>query len=285
MTYHELCQQIEQWGPYMSDVIGKCRRHVLSFQGTGTSRIDKYLRESATYAAAEQGRDLRAEFESSAPEPGFLLYLEDRQTQKTFQFPVWVNERAGIVKQANGEAYGLLEDVWDCLHLRVSNGQFIPWRSANPLEQARAQAPAAAEVAASDSQQSTVGTQPSSSGRRLQSQWRKRVEALYGSRCVLTGCSHRALLRAAHIKRWADSTTQERLDPNNGLILAAHIDAAFEVGLIAFDPEGRILISPQLSTADRKILNLTGREQLTQLTTATQHYLAQHRLRFVGDPQ
>ncbi|MDV7395158.1 hypothetical protein RZS08_27475, partial [Arthrospira platensis SPKY1] len=110
------------------------RRHVLSFQGSGSSRIDKYLRESATYAAGEQGRNLQAEFANGSPQPGFLIYLEDRKRQLRVEFPVWVNERAGVVKQANGEAYGLLEDVWDCLHLRVSNGQFIPWRAARPDE-------------------------------------------------------------------------------------------------------------------------------------------------------
>jgi putative restriction endonuclease len=41
------------------------------------------------------------------------------------------------------------------------------------------------------------------------------------------GLTTRALLRASHIKPWSQSTDSERLDPANGILLAAHIDALF----------------------------------------------------------
>lgn len=279
MKYYDLCKHLEALGPYMSDVIGKCRRHVLAFQGTGPSRIDKYLSESATYAAAQQKRDLKSEFAKGTHNPGFLVYLEDRKSRCTVQFPVLVNETAGIIKQKNGEQYGLMEDVWDCLHFRDANNELHHWRQANGKAGEAAVPSSEAEDEASDSRKSNIGTQDPKIGRRVQSQWRQRVEQLYGSRCQVTNCEHRALLRGSHIKRWADSTTEERLDANNGLILAAHIDAAFEVGLLSFDDKGHVLISSKLSPHDRKVLQLSGEEQIPDLTPASRKYLAWHRER------
>lgn len=279
MKYHDICVHLEKLGPYMSDVIGKCRRHVLAFNGSGTSRIDKYLLESATYAAAEQGRNLQAEYAEGSPKPGVLAYVENRKGNLQTQFPVWVNEAAGVVKQANGEAYGLIEDVYECLHYRDAGGELHPWPRNQDTNAPVGKEPTQSEIDASDSAKSTIGTEDPKIGRRQQSHWRKRVEELYGTRCVVTGCENRALLRASHIKRWANGTTAERLDPNNGLMLAAHIDAAFEVGLISFADDGRILISSQLSASDRKVLNITGAERLAKLTDASKGYLAWHRQR------
>jgi predicted restriction endonuclease len=50
------------------------------------------------------------------------------------------------------------------------------------------------------------------------------------------------LLRASHIKPWADCETDaELLDVYNGLLLAAHLDAAFDSSLISFNEKGQIL--------------------------------------------
>ena len=59
------------------------------------------------------------------------------------------------------------------------------------------------------------------------------------------------LLRASHIVPWAECETDaERLNVHNGLLLTAHLDAAFDANLIAFDTEGTILFSPQLPEVD-----------------------------------
>ncbi|MTH94581.1 HNH endonuclease signature motif containing protein, partial [Roseibium sp. RKSG952] len=49
-------------------------------------------------------------------------------------------------------------------------------------------------------------------------------------------------LVASHIKGWRHSNNMERLDPNNGLLLAPHIDKLFDKGQISFSDEGNILI-------------------------------------------
>lgn len=85
------------------------------------------------------------------------------------------------------------------------------------------------------------------------------------------------LLRASHIKRWVDSTDQERLDENNGLLLAAHIDLAFESGLISFGADGHILLSPNLAETDTRVLGVTGKEAIGDLSESTRRYLVHHR--------
>ncbi|MFD1261455.1 HNH endonuclease signature motif containing protein [Entomomonas asaccharolytica] len=50
-------------------------------------------------------------------------------------------------------------------------------------------------------------------------------------------------LIASHIKRWVDCTREERVDGNNGLLLAPHIDYLFDRYLISFQKDGTMLIS------------------------------------------
>jgi putative restriction endonuclease len=100
----------------------------------------------------------------------------------------------------------------------------------------------------------------------------------WGGRCAVTGVSHPALLRASHIKPWAVcETDQERLDVYNGLLLAAHIDAAFDGGLITFAADGNIQLSSHLTHADREALGLDDSLRLRRLATDHRTQLAWHR--------
>ena len=72
-------------------------------------------------------------------------------------------------------------------------------------------------------------------------------------RCRVTGITHLRHLRASHIKPWRDCNDEERLDGNNGLLLAPHIDHLFDQGYISFSDDGGMLISPRL---DRNVLQL-----------------------------
>lgn len=55
-----------------------------------------------------------------------------------------------------------------------------------------------------------------------------------GETCVLTGLAVPEMLIASHIKPWRDCTNEERLDPMNGLLLAAHVDKLFDRYLLSF---------------------------------------------------
>lgn len=87
----------------------------------------------------------------------------------------------------------------------------------------------------------------------------------------------RAHLRASHIKPWRDSTNHERLDGNNGLLLAPHVDHLFDRGLITFHVDGRILISPQLEPDVLAAWGLTKKRSVGRFTAKQGRYLEYHR--------
>lgn len=113
--------------------------------------------------------------------------------------------------------------------------------------------------------------------RRGQALFRQGLFDYWGGRCALTGLDVPELLRASHAKPWKDASDAERLDVHNGLLLAAHLDAAFDQGFIAFDATGSIVISPALPASAAAILDLTPALRLTRLRAAHAPYLAWHR--------
>lgn len=107
-------------------------------------------------------------------------------------------------------------------------------------------------------------------------QFRAMLLQRWGS-CAVTGLATPRLLRASHIKPWASSTPVEKTDPFNGLLLAPHLDAAFDAGLIAFDDQGRLLLSPELTREDAERLGLHSDLRLREVDARHLPYLAFHR--------
>ncbi|OWQ46629.1 hypothetical protein CDL60_14305 [Roseateles noduli] len=70
-----------------------------------------------------------------------------------------------------------------------------------------------------------------------QGRFRADVTKLWGGteRCTLTGIALPEMLVASHIKPWRDSNDAERLDPANGLLLAAHADKLFDRYLMSLE--------------------------------------------------
>ena len=64
------------------------------------------------------------------------------------------------------------------------------------------------------------------------------------TRCRITGVENPVHLVASHCKPWRDSTNQERLDGENGLLLTPSIDHLFDRGFIGFENNGRLIVSP-----------------------------------------
>ena len=95
--------------------------------------------------------------------------------------------------------------------------------------------------------------------------------------CPMTGITERALLRASHIKPWADCTDAERLDVHNGLLLSALWDAAFDRGLVSFADDGSVLASPRLGEKEREALGLARALPLQGLRDAHRANFALHR--------
>ena len=99
----------------------------------------------------------------------------------------------------------------------------------------------------------------------------------YWGACAVSGVSEPAVLRASHIKPWRDATNVERLDPNNGILLAAHIDALFDAGLITFEVAGTIRLSSLLADEDLQQLGVFSSMQLRHITADHEVYMRHHR--------
>lgn len=280
--YDDLCRAMEQGGPFMTNAIGMCRRHQAGFAIGAKTFVNRLLKQSMTYDAFERGERLDKHFRDDRAEPGYLIWLDDRKNNRKTHLPVMVDEESEIVKQVNGEYYGYLADVFDCLYYKAAEGTFVHWNSRSKGKTKETVAPyihTDAEIAASDSSKSTVGTEVAQVARRKQGEWRKRVERLYGSVCMVTGCSVRELLRGSHIKPWAgpNATTKERLDEHNGLILIAHIDAAFDKGLVSFSDSGELLFSKRFPKEEIKRSGFPEHHRIPNLTAKTRDYLRWHR--------
>lgn len=96
--------------------------------------------------------------------------------------------------------------------------------------------------------------------------------------CAVTGLAVVELLRASHIKPWADCETDvERLDVYNGLLLAPQLDAAFDRGFATVTDDGAVAVSGLLSSGDRRLLGLEAPLHVCHLEDAHRAYLAWHR--------
>ncbi|MBM7129449.1 HNH endonuclease [Dyella mobilis] len=95
------------------------------------------------------------------------------------------------------------------------------------------------------------------SARYGQGQFRRRIFQ-FERACRLTLVDNPLLLVASHIKPWrlcGDSI--ERLDGANGLLLTPHVDRLFDRGLISFEDNGKVVISPRLDRTDLVRLGLS----------------------------
>ncbi|MBB3228779.1 hypothetical protein FHW69_003421 [Luteibacter sp. Sphag1AF] len=108
--------------------------------------------------------------------------------------------------------------------------------------------------------------------------FREALMDLWQGRCAVTGLTlPPQLLRASHAKPWAKATHSERLDPFNGLLLSIHLDAMFDVGLIAFSDEGLLLCSRHLDDSVRRHFSVSDGQRLRTHSPGHIPYLAWHR--------
>ena len=111
--------------------------------------------------------------------------------------------------------------------------------------------------------------------------FRDALLSYWAGQCAVTQMRDSRLLRASHIKPWADCETDaERLDVYNGLLLAAHLDA----GLISFNEKGQILFSSQFQDADHQALGIDIGFTLRRLAPGHLPKLAWHRDRVLLKP-
>ncbi|WP_228897690.1 HNH endonuclease [Acidovorax sp. Leaf73] len=79
-----------------------------------------------------------------------------------------------------------------------------------------------------------------------QSDYRQQLIQRWGG-CSVTGCKLTEFLIASHIHAWGKcESADERWDPDNGLLLTPSLDKLFDLGLISFVDNGKVVIHPRL---------------------------------------
>lgn len=98
----------------------------------------------------------------------------------------------------------------------------------------------------------------------------------YWNMCPITKIDFVPILKASHIKPWANSSNMERVDPYNGILLSPNMDSLFDGGFISFNDDGSVIVSPQLGV-DR--MEALGGDAKVKLRFDAKHlpYLSFHR--------
>lgn len=108
-----------------------------------------------------------------------------------------------------------------------------------------------------------------------QGQYRKDLLQKFDCKCAVTGCAEVEILIASHIVPWRDSTDEERLDPDNGILLSPIYDALFDKYLISFSSDGRMVVSKKI-TQSIECLGIDPKLTI-EVSEGMVNYLARHR--------
>lgn len=95
--------------------------------------------------------------------------------------------------------------------------------------------------------------------------------------CSISSLKMVEILKASHIKPWAVSQNNERLDPFNGLLLAPNFDELFDKGFISFTDSGEIIISNQFPNKEKEFLGISSSLKLKKVYPENKKYLKYHR--------
>lgn len=100
----------------------------------------------------------------------------------------------------------------------------------------------------------------------------------YGTKCCLCGVTQTEILIASHIKSWSDSTSSEKGNVDNVLILCPNHDGLFDKHLISFASDGKILINKKIDDINKTMLNINNDMKLGILISDNmKRFLGYHR--------
>lgn len=95
--------------------------------------------------------------------------------------------------------------------------------------------------------------------------------------CEICKIKNAKLLIISHIKPWAKSDDSEKLNEHNILLLCPMHDALFDKGLISFDENGKILISPKLDKNELELMNIDEESHIKTNSEEQTEFLKYHR--------
>lgn len=114
--------------------------------------------------------------------------------------------------------------------------------------------------------------------RQGQYKLRKALLQNYRSKCALCSINDPKLLITSHIKTWSKSSTEERVNPSNSILLCKLHDGLFEYGYISLTDDYIILYSPNFNFEGQGIAtNITFSKPLSDYPSPL--FLKEHRLK------
>jgi len=195
------------------------------------------------------------------PEVVWLHSLGVEGFQVKASHPALVNDAPDTTVLATN-----LERLYAVLNHAAATARTLPNRVADMFRQKTAQMPTTTEAERLVIQR--VG----------QNLFRQALLDYWHGQCAVTGLAVPELLRASHIKPWAQcANDNERLDVFNGLLLAPHVDALFDGGWISFADHGGVLISKTLPQKACDQLGVRRDWHIDALTPGHLKYLDHHR--------
>ena len=114
--------------------------------------------------------------------------------------------------------------------------------------------------------------------RRGQGVFRDNVRSIEHA-CRVTKVERMEHLVASHVQPWRDSSNDQRLDGENGLLLTPTIDHLFDKGFISFEDSGQLIVSPVADPKSLKRMGVdsVGRVNVGAFSQGQRRYLEFHR--------
>jgi HNH endonuclease len=114
--------------------------------------------------------------------------------------------------------------------------------------------------------------------RRGQGLFRDNVRSIEHS-CRISRVERMEHLIASHIQPWRDSSNEQRLDGENGLLLTPTVDHLFDKGFISFENAGQLIVSPVADPVSLKRMGIDrdARVNVGAFSQGQRRYLEFHR--------
>ncbi len=114
--------------------------------------------------------------------------------------------------------------------------------------------------------------------RRGQGLFRDNVRSIERA-CRITKVERLEHLIASHVQPWRDSSNDQRLDGEKGLLLTPTVDHLFDKGFISFEDSAQLIVSPVADPNSLKRMGVDpgGRVDVGTFSQGQRHYLDFHR--------
>jgi putative restriction endonuclease len=114
--------------------------------------------------------------------------------------------------------------------------------------------------------------------RRGQGLFRDNVRSIERA-CRITKVERMEHLVASHVQPWRDSSNDQRLDGENGLLLTPTVDHLFDKGFISFEDSGQLIVSPVADPISLKRMGVdsVGCVNVGAFSQGQRRYLEFHR--------